>query len=522
MRTEFYLLSVVLLVSVLYPNSTFSESGEPSETKSKTNIPNWIKQVAEFWISDQIDDEGFVQVIEYLVQQEIITIPYAESPEDESAVSIPSWIKTNSEFWVQGNISDDEFAIGLEWLINNGIIRVSMEKDTIESPTSEDVSGLTGEVTIGLILPLTGDLAHKGHENWEGSKFGLEEFNKYLKEIGESWQLKLISEDSATSPVVALEKLTSLKAKGIDIVVGPETSSNIRNIKGYADSNNMLLFSCCSTAPALAIPDDSIYRLVPNDTFQGTALAKKIQHDGIEVLVPIWRGDAWGDGLRESTVKSFEERGFAASDGVRYNPESPEFSVSVSLLATQVDKQVNQYGKDKVAVGVIGFGETVNIMQSASQYDILDEVRWYGGDSNVKEVAFIEDPIASKFANKVKFTASQFSIGENNITKKIDAHVLEALGREGYAYINTSYDVVWILGLSILEAKSTNVDDVKEILPKVVESYSGALESVRLNEAGDLSGADYGVWSIIDNRWILADIYDFETDSITTPNPDMK
>ena len=508
MRKEFILLSAAMMIFVLYPISTYADS----------DIPDWIKQVAEFWITDQIDDEGFVQVIEYLVQQEIITIPYAESPEDESAVSIPSWIKTNSEFWVQGNISDDEFAIGLEWLINNGIVRVSMEKDTIESPSSGDISGLSGELTIGLILPLTGDLAHKGHENWEGSKFGLEEFNKYLKEIGESWQLKLISEDSATSPVVALEKLTSLKAKGIDIVVGPETSSNIRNIKGYADSNNMVLFSCCSTAPALAIPDDSVYRLVPNDTFQGTALAKKIQHDGIEVFIPIWRGDAWGDGLRESTVKSFKDRGLSTTEGVRYNPESPEFSASVSLLASEVGKKVNEYGKDKVAVGVFGFGETVNIMQSASQHDILDEIRWYGGDSNVKEIAFIEDPIASEFANKVTFSAAQFSIGENDITKKIDAHVLEALGREGYAYINTSYDVVWILGLSILEAKGNNVDDVKEVLPKITDSYSGALDSVRLNEAGDLSGANYGVWSIVDNTWVLSDIYIFETDSIASPD----
>ncbi len=494
------------MIFALIPVSSFADS----------EIPDWLKQVAEFWISDQIDDEGFVQVIEYLVQQEIITIPNAESPEDESAASVPGWIKSNAEFWVKGELSNDEFAVGLEWLINNGIIKVAMEKETIAS-TDETGTNLSGEVTIGLILPLTGDLAHKGHENWEGSKFGVEEFNKYLKEIGESWQLKLISEDSATSPVVALEKLTSLKAKGIDIVVGPETSSNIRNIKGYADSNNMLLFSCCSTAPALAIPNDSVFRLVPNDTFQGTALAKKVQHDGIEVLVPIWRGDAWGDGLRESTVKSINERGLAASDGVRYNPESPEFSASVSLLASQVDEQINQYGKDKVAVGVFGFGETVNIMQAASQHDILDEIKWYGGDSNVKEIAFIEDPIASEFANKVVFSAAQFSIGENDITKKIDAHVLEALGREGYAYINTSYDVVWILGLSILEAKGTDVDDIKEVLPKVAENYSGALDSVRLNEAGDLSGANYGVWSIIDNKWVLSDLYNFETDSITTP-----
>ena len=92
--------------------------------KSKTNIPGWIKQVVEFWISDQIDDSAFVKVIEYLVQQGIITIPYAEALEGETTTEIPIWIKMNAEFWVNGETSDDEFATALEWLINNGIIRV--------------------------------------------------------------------------------------------------------------------------------------------------------------------------------------------------------------------------------------------------------------------------------------------------------------------------------------------------------------------------------------------------------------
>ena len=94
------------------------------ETESKTKIPEWIKQIAEFWITDQIDDAGFVKVIEYLVKEGIITIPYAEAPEGESAAEIPSWIKTSAQFWTEGNVSDDEFALSLEWLINNGIIRV--------------------------------------------------------------------------------------------------------------------------------------------------------------------------------------------------------------------------------------------------------------------------------------------------------------------------------------------------------------------------------------------------------------
>jgi len=65
---------------------------------------------------------------------------------------------------------------------------------------------LSGELNIGLILPLTGDLSTHGEENWAGSKLGVVDFNKHLEKIGASWTLKMISEDSATNPVIALEK----------------------------------------------------------------------------------------------------------------------------------------------------------------------------------------------------------------------------------------------------------------------------------------------------------------------------
>ena len=81
---------------------------------------------------------------------------------------------------------------------------------TISDSTVQGTSGLYGEVKIGLILPLTGDLATHGEENWEGSKLAVVDFNKYLEKLGAPWTLKMISEDSATNPVVALEKLTVL------------------------------------------------------------------------------------------------------------------------------------------------------------------------------------------------------------------------------------------------------------------------------------------------------------------------
>jgi hypothetical protein len=108
------------------PSETKTESQTTmTESNTKTTIPDWVKQVAEFWITEQINDDGFVQVIEYLIQQGIITVSYAETQEGEASVEIPSWIKTNAEFWIDEKISDDEFAIGLEWMINNGIIRLA-------------------------------------------------------------------------------------------------------------------------------------------------------------------------------------------------------------------------------------------------------------------------------------------------------------------------------------------------------------------------------------------------------------
>ncbi len=401
--------------------------------------------------------------------------------------------------------------IGLAFVIGDSDTEVSESTDS----TVQEVSELSGVVNIGLILPLSGDLATHGLENLEGSRFGVVEFNKHLEEIGAPWTLKMTSEDSATSPVIALEKLTALNAKGIKMIVGPETSSNIRNMKGYSDSNNMLLVSCCSSAPALAIPNDSVYRLVPDDSNQGTALSKLIQHEGIKVLVPVWRGDTWGDGLSDATTSSFVKRGGEIDEGVRYNPESPEFSASTSLLAEKVQGYVDKYGKDKVGVLFLGFAEILQFTQSASQHEILDDVRWFGPGANTKEHKLIEDPIGLEFSTNVQFTTVQFAASKNPTYDKVQAHLTETLGTEPNTFVHSSYDAVWIIGLAILETQSTDVTTIKSVISDIAENYSGAIGPTILNEAGDLAQADYEIWGIRGGEWVLLGQYTQSTDSIS-------
>ena len=415
--------------------------------------------------------------------------------------------------------------VGIVIVIGLGIVIGGSDTEVSESTDStvQEISELSGVVNIGLILPLSGDLATHGLENLEGSRFGVVEFNKHLEEIGAPWTLKMTTEDSATSPVIALEKLTSLNAKGIKMIVGPETSSNIRNMKGYSDANNMLLVSCCSSAPSLAIPNDSVYRLVPDDSNQGTALSKLIQHEGIKVLVPVWRGDTWGDGLSAATTSSFEKRGGIIDEGVRYNPESPEFSASTSLLAEIVQGYVDEddIDEDDVAVLFLGFAEILQFTQSASQHEILDDVRWFGPGANTKEHKLIDDPIGLEFSTNVQFTTVQFAASKitdtgavNPIYEKVQDHLTESLGTAPNSFVLSSYDAVWIIGLSILETQSTDVTKIKAVISDIAENYSGAIGPTILNEAGDLAQANYEVWGIRGGEWVLLGLYTQSTDSI--------
>ena len=86
-------------------------------------IPDWVRDVAAFWCDDEIDDSGFIQAIQYLIDNDVIVIPETQAGIGGTQ-EVPSWIKNNACWWSQELISDSDFAQGIQWLIGQGIIRV--------------------------------------------------------------------------------------------------------------------------------------------------------------------------------------------------------------------------------------------------------------------------------------------------------------------------------------------------------------------------------------------------------------
>jgi len=95
------------------------------EDTGEIALPFWIKDLAQMWISEPlVTDKDFARAIEYLIQKEIIKIPYTE-PEGETISNIPDWVKKNAEWWITEKISDTEFTLSLQYLVKKGIITVN-------------------------------------------------------------------------------------------------------------------------------------------------------------------------------------------------------------------------------------------------------------------------------------------------------------------------------------------------------------------------------------------------------------
>ena len=88
------------------------------------SVPNWIKNNAGWWAENKINDDSFVQGIQFLLENNIILISDISSPDNMSDDGIPSWVRNNAQWWSQDLISENEFITSLKFLIQEGIIIV--------------------------------------------------------------------------------------------------------------------------------------------------------------------------------------------------------------------------------------------------------------------------------------------------------------------------------------------------------------------------------------------------------------
>jgi len=387
---------------------------------------------------------------------------------------------------------------------------------TITITATPAAVGLRGDIYIGALLPLSGDLASEGPLNRAAVEMAIDDLNSYARALGLPITFRPLVEDSATDPTTALTKLQALYARGVRAVVGPMTSAEVRNIKSYADGNKIVVCSQSSTAPDLAVPD-YIFRNVPNDRYQGRAIARLLYDYGITHVYILYRNDAWGQGLANAAAARFREIGGTVLANVGYDPKKTDFSAELAAASSTVRDAVGRYGSGKVAVLIISFEEGGVITAQAGGYPELMGVTWFGSDGTALNSKILEQ--AGTQLARVKHFATIFAPTQSAKFTDFVNRFRSKVGEYPGTYPTTAYDCTFLLGLAIIQAGKYDGEAIRSALPQVARTFFGASGWTLLDDNGDRAGGDYDVWAVVirDGKptWERVALVDVGADSVT-------
>jgi len=92
--------------------------------RGEFTVPNWVKNTAGWWASDQIPDSAFLQGIQYLIKEGIMIVEIPTEIDSEAAEEVPGWVKNTAGWWAEDKIHDITFVSGIKYLIGKGILVV--------------------------------------------------------------------------------------------------------------------------------------------------------------------------------------------------------------------------------------------------------------------------------------------------------------------------------------------------------------------------------------------------------------
>lgn len=386
---------------------------------------------------------------------------------------------------------------------------------------SETTSPSNTEITIGGLFSLTGNWATLGVASKAALEIGVEDVNQYLAAGKTGMHFTASIQDTKLDPAVALTAVTAMKAAGVEVVIGPQSSAEVAAIKSYVDANNVVVISQSSTAGTLALPNDNIFRLTPSDTLEAVALVGLMKADGMTTIIPFWRNDAGNVGLQVATRALFPGPGVVKA-GVEYSATQTDFTGPLATLKTQVQAAIAERGgTTSVAVAHAGFDEVVDIFKLAAADPVLSSVRWYGTDGTALNEPLRTNAVAAAFAKKVGFWTPTPGVdaGASVRWQPVATRIAAKSGQQPDAFALAVYDAVWITMQAYLATGSQGqVPALKTALVSAADNFYGASGWTKLNAAGDRKFGDFDFFSLTQSganfSWTLSGQYNTQTGTL--------
>ncbi|HME88384.1 MAG TPA: ABC transporter substrate-binding protein [Chthoniobacterales bacterium] len=367
---------------------------------------------------------------------------------------------------------------------------------------------------VGVLVSLTGTWFTLGKNTVAALQIAEEQLEADAISQHGGYRFKFFVRDTQLDPAKALTAIQDLDERGVQIIIGPQSSSEVRMIKPYADAHNILVISQGSTASSLAIAGDNIFRLCPNDRLEADAIVALMKNDGIQHIVPLWRNDAGNNGLHDSVQSKFQALGgqYTVAAGFQYEPTTTDFSAAINSIASQTQNlQDGGAQASTIAVYLAAFDEVVDVFHSAQSNATLSFPRhWYGSDGVALSAALTGDATAAAFAASVDYPNPIFGLPDSLQSEwQPIADEIEARTRiKPDAFALSTYDVLFVLQRALQDVGDLkNFAAFKAAFVSEADAYSGITGSLALDSAGDRANGDFDFWAVRNDSWVRTGTY---------------
>jgi len=309
------------------------------------------------------------------------------------------------------------------------------------------------EIKVGVLLPMTGDMALYGVAINNGIKLAYEE--SVIKD-----RIKIITEDDKGDTKTSTTIFNKLLADKVDVVIGGAMSSGAAAIAPIAQKEKVTLISPTATLPSLTNSGEYFFRLWPSDNYDGYIIADYSANVmQIKRVAVLYVNLDYGVGIKNVFSEEFEKVGgeVVFSEG---------FSQGTSDFRTQLIKIRNSNPDVLFIPGY--YQEVANILKQMKDLNLNIQIL---GVNSFYDERLIQ--LAGEQAEGIIFTYPSYDVeSENDYVQKFANDFFNKYGTKPDAFAAQGYDCMKVIEYAII-----NLTDKGSVISR--ESIRNEIANIR-------------------------------------------
>jgi ABC-type branched-subunit amino acid transport system substrate-binding protein len=206
--------------------------------------------------------------------------------------------------------------------------------------SAEGGGGEPLELTVGVLLPMTGTSSAFGPPLEKATKMAVDQIKRAADEAGVDFDVKVVTADNESEPVASVAAARRLVTEGASCIVGSSSSATtIAVAQSVTIPQGVPMITPMSTAAEITDLHSQggvTFRTISADPLQAKVLADVIAErvggaEGKTISIA-GRDDAFGQGLTEEIKRNWEALGGAAQGPLLYDPNASSYND----VATQI------------------------------------------------------------------------------------------------------------------------------------------------------------------------------------------